>query len=122
MSDHQLPPLPSSLAHVTRRIKRTSSDAVAEVVLGHFATAYARSAIAPLLADLEASKALEAKLREALTELVECERLKDQIKMDSWLIVETDDDSAEMERTLADHAERQPKAWVAARAALGKSK
>jgi hypothetical protein len=41
-----LPPLPTNVAHVTRRIRRCESDVPAQVVLEHFAREYGRDAIA----------------------------------------------------------------------------
>ena len=41
-----LPPMPSNVAHVTRRIRRCESDVPAQLVLEHFAMEYARAILA----------------------------------------------------------------------------
>ncbi|MCA8075351.1 hypothetical protein [Burkholderia cepacia] len=41
-----LPPMPSNVAHVMRRIRRCETEAAAQVVLEHFAIQYATSALA----------------------------------------------------------------------------
>ena len=57
----ELPPLPTNVTHVTRRVRRCESDVPAQLVLEHFAMEYAKSAIAPYA---ERIRVLERELAE----------------------------------------------------------
>lgn len=73
---------------------------------------------------LEAAALRIKELEDALSELIACKAIKERIAIEqATMIPETDDDLATLDRLMADYAQRQPKAWEAAHAALqGKKK
>ncbi|RQR87677.1 MULTISPECIES: hypothetical protein [unclassified Burkholderia] len=67
-----LPPMPSNVAHVMRRIRRCETEAAAQVVLEHFAIQYATSALA--LRPVEQHEAAPAGALELIRDAVDADR------------------------------------------------